>query len=34
MKIPKQAYTTEFKGLAVKCVKDGQSVGIVCRDSD
>jgi hypothetical protein len=27
MKIPKQAYTAEFKELAVKRVKDGQSVG-------
>ena len=25
MKIPKQAYTTEFKELAVKRIKDGQS---------
>lgn len=32
MKIPKQAYTTEFKELAVKRVKDGQSVGTVCRE--
>ena len=32
MKIPKQAYTTEFKELAVKRVKDGQSVGIACRE--
>jgi hypothetical protein len=27
MKIPKQAYTTEFKELAVKRIKEGQSVG-------
>jgi len=32
MKIPKQAYTAEFKELAVKRVKDGQSVGTVCRE--
>ena len=32
MKIPKQAYTCEFKELAVKRVKDGQSVGRVCRE--
>ena len=32
MKIPKQAYTTEFKELAVKRVKEGQSVGTVCRE--
>lgn len=32
MKIPKQAYTVEFKELAVKRVKDGQSVGTVCRE--
>ena len=32
MKIPKHAYTTEFKELAVKRVKDGQSVGLVCRE--
>ena len=31
MKIPKQAYTTEFKELAVKRIKDGQSVSRVCR---
>jgi glutamine amidotransferase PdxT len=30
MKIPKQAYTAEFKELAVKRVKDGQSVSVVC----
>jgi len=32
MKIAKQAYTAEFKELAVKRVKDGQSVGMVCRE--
>jgi transposase len=32
MKIPKQAYTVEFKELAVKRLKDGQSVGTVCRE--
>ena len=32
MKIPKQAYTVEFKELAVKRIKDGQSVGRVCRE--
>ena len=31
MKIPKQEYTTEFKELAVKRVKDGQSVSAVAR---
>ncbi len=30
MKIPKQAYTTEFKELAVKRIKDGQSVSKGC----
>jgi transposase len=32
MKIPKQAYTAEFKELAVKRVKDGQSVSMVCKE--
>ena len=32
MKIPKQAYTAEFKELAVKRVKDGQSVGMVFKE--
>ena len=32
MKIPKKAYTTEFKEQAVKRVKDGQSVGKVCKE--
>jgi transposase len=32
MKIPKQAYTIEFKELAVKRIRDGQSVGRVCKE--
>ena len=32
MKIPKQAYTTEFKELTVKRIKDGQSVSMVCKE--
>lgn len=32
MKIPKQAYTTEFKELAVKRVKDGQTAGAVAKE--
>ena len=32
MKIPRQAYTIEFKELAVKRVKDGQSVSRVCKE--
>lgn len=32
MKIPKQAYTTEFKELAVKRIKDGQGVSKVCKE--
>jgi len=32
MKIPKQAYTTEFKALAVKRVKDGQSISAVVKE--
>ena len=32
MKIPKQEYTGEFKELAVKRVKGGQSVGAVAKD--
>lgn len=32
MKIPKQAYTTEFKELAAKRVKDGQTVGAVAKE--
>jgi len=32
MKISKQAYTIEFKELAVKRIKDGQSVSTVCKE--
>ena len=32
MKIPKQEYTPEFRELAVKRVKAGQSVGAVARE--
>ena len=32
MKIPKQAYTTEFKELVLKRIKDGQSVSTVCKE--
>lgn len=32
LKIPKQEYTAEFKGLAVKRVKAGQSIGAVARE--
>jgi transposase len=32
MKLPKQAYTMEFKGQAVKRVKEGQGVGTVCKE--
>ena len=32
MKIPKQAYTTEFRELAVKRITDGQSVSTVCKE--
>lgn len=32
MKIPKQAYTLEFKELAVKRAKGGQSMGAVARE--
>ena len=32
MKIPKQEYTIEFKELAVKRVKAGQTVGVVAKD--
>ena|SRR6266496_3111269 len=31
-KIPKQEYTVEFKELAVKRVKSGETVGAVARD--
>ena len=32
MKMAKQAYTTEFKELAVKRVKDGQSISSVIKE--
>jgi transposase len=32
MKIPKQEYTAEFKDLAVKRVKEGQTVGAVSKE--
>jgi len=32
MKIARQAYTTEFKELAVKRIKDGQGVNKVCKE--
>ena len=32
MKITKQAYTTEFKELAVKRVKNGQSISRVIKE--
>ena len=32
MKIPKREYTTEFKELAVKRVRDGQSLGAVAKE--
>lgn len=32
MKMPKQAYTTECKELAVKRIRDGQSVNKVCLE--
>ena len=31
-KIPKQAYTTEFKALAVKRVKGGESISVVVKE--
>lgn len=31
-KIPKQAYTTEFKELAVKRVTDGEAIGVVVKE--
>ena len=31
-KLPKQEYTAEFKALAVKRVKDGQSNGMLARE--
>ena len=32
MKIARQAYTTGFKDLAVKRIKDGQSISKVCKE--
>jgi transposase len=32
MKIPKQAYTAQFKELADKRIRDGQSVSKVCKE--
>ena len=32
MKIPKQQYTTEFKDLAVKRVKDGLTAGAAAKE--
>jgi len=32
MKIPGQEYTAEFKELAVKRVKGGQSVGVAAKE--
>ena len=32
MKIPKQAYTAEFKELAVKRITDGQSIPTVAKE--
>ncbi len=32
IKVPKQEYTAEFKELAVKRVKEGQTAGAVARD--
>ena len=32
MKIPKQEYTAEFKELAVKRVKEGQSIPLVVKE--
>jgi transposase len=31
-KVPKQEYTVEFKELAVKRVKSGQSIGMVAKE--
>lgn len=31
-KLPKQEYTAQFKELAVKRVKDGQSTGVIARE--
>ncbi len=32
MKIPKQEYTPEFREMAVKRVKEGQSIGAVAKE--
>ena len=32
MKIPKQAYTAEFKELAVKRIKEGQNIGVLAKE--
>ena len=32
MKIPKQEYTPEFREMAVKRVKEGQSIGALARE--
>lgn len=32
MKLTKQAYTVEFKELAVRRVKDGQGIGVVAKE--
>ena len=32
MKLSRQAYTVEFKELAVKRIKGGQSVSVVCKE--
>jgi transposase len=32
MKIPKQEYTIEFKGQAVKQVEMGKSIGLVAKE--
>jgi transposase len=32
MKIPKQEYTPEFREMAVKRVKEGQSIGTVAKE--
>jgi transposase len=32
VKIPKQAYTAEFKELAVKRIKDGQNIGVLAKE--
>jgi transposase len=32
MKIPEQPCTIEFKELAVKRIKEGQSISLVCKE--